>query len=393
MTTKVDAGADAARPVRSLDDVVAYFRDREKTKAERKIGLEYERFPLLQSGTVERPMTYDEIEAALADWADRFAWDVVEENGRIVALERNGEAVALEPGGQVEVVTRPEPGLTPLRAAFERLVAESDEIFGERGARLVGTGCHPTARAEELDWVPKGRYREMREYLPGRLAHTMMKATCGIQIAFDYTSEAEAMEMLRAALRVGPTARAMWANSRTYAGEDTGWATYREVIWRETDPARCGWLAEFQTPGRTYHDWARYAASVPLMFLEEGGTYHPSGGRSLGEFIEEGTATRYDLALALTQLFPEARLKGFVEVRPHDALPPERVLEVASFWTGVLYDEEARREAIERTHRRGGGDWAARAARAGCEDGEVAAEAEDLRRIAAAGLERLPTLR
>jgi len=202
-----------------------------------------------------------------------------------------------------------------------------------------------------VPWVPKRRYQVMSHYLreKGSLGHAMMKQTATIQAAVDYENEADAMEKLRVAMGITSLVTAMFANSPITGGRLNGYMTYRSHIWTDTDPDRCGLIRGALESGYTFEDYARFAAAVPMIFIERGGHYIPAGGIPFSRFMAQGyeglRATMQDWEVHLTTIFTEVRLKDYIELRGADSQRPGLVMAVPALWKGILYDPAARAAA------------------------------------------------
>lgn len=351
MTTPA-AAPELGPPVRGVEDVVAVLAS--GCKAERRVGMEYERLPVRPDGSAAPfGACVEPVLAALAV----AGWRRYEEDGRVVALLGDGRSVGLEPGGQTEIATRPHARLADLAEEVRRFWRAVEPLAADRGFQYVAMGYQPCAETETIERVPKRRYAVMEPYLAGRgrLATSMMKATAGIQVALDYRDEAEAMEMLATALSVTSIVTALCAHSPFAGGRPTGWASWRAATWLDCDPDRCGLLPWALEEGRTFRDYAAWLLDVPLIFIERGGRYWPAGGITLRRWIAEGFRTlrphRYDVEVAMTQVFPEVRLKTFLELRGADSQPTDRAIALAALWAGILYDGEARAAARALTAR------------------------------------------
>ena len=199
--------------------------------------------------------------------------------------------------------------------------------------------------------MPKGRYRVMREYLPtrGSMAHEMMKRTTTVQANFDYEDEARAMEKMRVAIGLSSLVTSLFAASPLVDGKLSGYQSYRARAWLDTDNDRCGLLPFALEDGARFRDYAEWALDVPMFFVYRDGQYRPAGGMTFRRYLAEGwqgeRATMADWDLHLSTLFPEARLKTFIEVRQADASSREMVRALPALWRGILYDADARKAA------------------------------------------------
>lgn len=392
MTTPAE-DPELGPPLRGAEDLIEILLA--GAKAERRIGMEYERLPVRADGSAA---PFDcSVEPALADLALQ-GWGRYEEDGRLLALRGRDRSVSLEPGGQTEIATRPWARLADLAGEAESFWRALAPIAARRGFRFLGLGYQPVAPLETIRRLPKRRYDVMEPYLArrGRRAVEMMKATAGIQVALDYRDEAEAMEMLATALSVTSIVTALLANSAFAGGRPNGFASLRAATWLECDPDRCGLLAWAAEEGRTFRDYAAWVLDVPLIFVERGGRYWPSRGLTLRAWIRDGfegmRPHRYDVETALTQVFPEVRLRRYVELRGADSQPAERAAAVAALWTGILYDAGARRAARALAAGRTAADrlsFHAEACRLGLAAPRTAGLARDLVAIAVEGLARV----
>src|SRR5262249_53783598 len=229
------------RPITSTDELVAHFARGNKAQSDLKIGVEHEKLGVLADG---RAPDYEVIRRLLEAMAAR-GWNRVEEGGKLIALSRpTCGTITLEPGGQVEHSGAPWP--TALQAVRDN-DKHTDEIIplaAELGVTFLGCGFRPFGTLDDVPWMPKGRYRVMREYLPtrGSMAHEMMKRTTTVQANLDYESEDDAMEKLRVSMALSSLVTSLFAASPLVDGKVSGCQSYRARAWLDTDPDRCGLL-------------------------------------------------------------------------------------------------------------------------------------------------------
>jgi glutamate--cysteine ligase len=339
--------ADSAKPISSVDELVAHFRAGDKPADRMGVGMEHEKIGVTADG---RAPDYELIRRLLERMVDR-GWSPKEEHGRLIALERpTCGTLTLEPGGQVEHSGAPWPTAVQAVKDNDKHLDEILPIAAELGITFLGVGFRPFGTLDDVPWMPKGRYRVMREYLPtrGDLAHEMMKRTATVQANLDYLDEDDAMEKLRVAMGLSSIVTALFAASPIADGKPTGWQSWRARAWLATDPDRCGLLPFAFEPGARFRDYAEWALDVPMFFVYRGGEYramHLTFRRFLREGWQGERATAFDWELHLSTLFPEVRLKRYVEVRQADASSREMVRALPALWRGVLYDADARRAA------------------------------------------------
>jgi glutamate--cysteine ligase len=340
--------SDSQRPIAGVDELTAYFQAGAKPQAALRIGVEHEKVGVLSDG---RPPDYALIKQLLEGLAER-GWRPKVEHGNLIALAHDvSGTVTLEPGGQLEHSGVPWPSARAAVADNDRHLDELVPLAEKLGIYFLGVGFRPFGKLEDVPWMPKGRYRVMREYLPtrGRLAHEMMKRTTTVQANLDYTGEDDAMEKLRVAMALSSLVTSLFAASPIVDGKLTDFQSYRARAWLETDPDRCGLLPFALRENSRFADYVEWALDVPLFFVYRQGDFMPAGGMTFRRFMREGfgahKATLPDWELHLSTLFPEARLKTFIEVRQADASSREMVRALPSLWRGLLYDAAARRAA------------------------------------------------
>jgi glutamate--cysteine ligase len=388
-----------------LEDLEDYFRSGAKPPARFKIGIEQEKIGVLGDG---RAVPY-EGPGGLAEVLGRLeagGFSPTREDGHIIALGRGADRITMEPGGQLELSGGALPTAAQCAEALDAHVREVAEVAGRMGIRFIGTGVRPFGALEDVAWLPKRRYGVMREYFPrhgrqSRLAHQMMKLTATVQANFDYADEAEAADKIRTAYGVTSIVTALYAASPIVFGRPSGFKSYRAAIWLETDADRCGLLPFVFRPDFSFRDYVEWALDVPMFFVVRDGVYREAYPLTFRRFMAEGwqgqQATMADWEVHLSTLFPEVRLKRYVEVRGADAGPMSFARGLGALWRGLLEDGEARaaayalvadrtfdeREALRREVPRTG---------LGASFGgrPVRALAVELCRIAAAGLARLP---
>jgi glutamate--cysteine ligase len=334
--------------VGSVADLVAFARAGEKPRADWRVGTEHEKIGVRSADLRPVPFEGDDgIAGVLAAVAAVTGWSEVREGGALIALEGDGASITLEPGGQLELSGAPLRTIFETCAEFHRHLDVIRQVSEPRGIVWLALGANPFHDVDEMPHVPKARYAMMRRYLPprGELALHMMHLSATVQANFDYGSEADMATKLRTAMGVSPIVSALFANSSLYLRKPSGFASRRVHIWRHVDPDRCGMLPFVFEPGLDYEKYVQWALDVPMFFVLHEGDYRPANGLSFRRYLAEGhdgkRATLQDWNLHLTTLFPEVRLKQFIEVRGADAVPPGLTCALPAVWKGILYDPGA----------------------------------------------------
>jgi glutamate--cysteine ligase len=295
---------------------------------------------------------YPRIETLLRHLAQQNGWRPVHEAGHLIALLGESSSITLEPGGQLELSGQLCPDLHCCYADFSRHIELIVSQAKDLGLAFLGLGVQPFTPLERIEWLPKARYRVMGPYMrrTGDLGQAMMKQSAGLQVNLDFSDEADCIDKLRLAIALAPLLYALFANSPLREGRPTGFLTTRGEIWSRTDPDRTGLLPQLFSPDAGFATYVEYALDVPMYFIFRNGRFLDltaerfSFRRYLAEGFAGHRATLADWDLHLSTLFPEARLRPQIEVRPADSLPPHLTLAVAALLKGILYDRGASEE-------------------------------------------------
>ncbi len=340
-------------PIETRDELVAWLEAGCKPKSAFRIGTEHEKFAF-DIGRHE-PVPYAGprgIHALLEGMQNLLGWEPIMEGPNIIGLldVTGGGAISLEPGGQFELSGAPIETVHETCAELKAHLAQLREIAAPLGIGFLGLGMSPKWTRSETPMMPKGRYRIMTRYMPkvGRLGLDMMYRTCTVQTNLDFGSEPDMVKKLRVALALQPLGTALFANSPFTEGKPNGFLSFRSEIWRDTDPDRSGMLHWVFEPGMSFERWVDYALDVPMYFVKRGDTYHDVAGLSFRDLLSGKIpslpgerATMSDWANHLTTIFPEVRLKRYLEMRGSDSGPWRRLPALPALWVGLLYDDDA----------------------------------------------------
>jgi glutamate--cysteine ligase len=343
----------SATPIPSVDALVQRFAAGRKCPTAWRVGVEHEKIGVSVASGGSVP--YEGIVALFRVLAARDGWEEVYEGDRLIALNRPPERITLEPGGQLELSGEPVFTQAEVRRELVNHLEEIRRASGPLGFAWLGMGFRPFATLDDVPWVPKGRYEIMRKVLAekGRHGHDMMKRTATVQANLDYGDEDDAAEKFNVAMGVTSLVTALFASSPLAEDRDTGYQSYRAAAWLDTDNERCGLLPFAFERGGLFSNYTEWALDVPLLFLYRDGRYFDAKGVTFRRFMREGfegeTATLEDWDTHLTTLFPEARLKHFIEVRGADAGSVAMMLALPALWKGLLYQRDARRAAVQLT--------------------------------------------
>ena len=329
------------------EQLIDYFVGSAKPRSDWRVGTEYEKVAVRREDGRAVPYSGPRgIEALLRSLADRYGWEPVEEEGRIVALSGRKAAITLEPGGQVELSGEVCESVHCAAAEFREHIDQVVTVGDQLGIAFLGLGMQPVTRPNEFELVPKKRYGIMWPHMArvGTLGRRMMTQTATVQVNIDYGSEADAMQKLRVGMGISPLFTAMFANSPLSDGDLNGYASFRGHIWSDTDNARSGLLRFVFDPSASFEHYVEWALDVPMYFIVRDGVWIDMTARTFREFLADGVqghrATMADWSAHLTTLFPEARMKGYIELRGADSQAPELMLAVPALTKGLLYDPD-----------------------------------------------------
>jgi glutamate--cysteine ligase len=337
----------ADEPISGRDQLVDYIAQGEKPATGWRIGTEHEKFGFRLDDL--RPPTWEGPRGigAMLEGMTRFGWERVLEHGKLIALLRDNASVTLEPAGQLELSGAPLETIHETCAEVTAHLKEVKTVADEIGLGFLGMGFQPKWRRADMPWMPKGRYRIMRDYMPkvGSLGLDMMTRTCTVQVNLDFASEADMIKKFRVGLALQPIATALFADSPFTEGQPNGYQSYRSHIWTDTDPDRTGMLDFVFEDGFGYERYVDYLLDVPMYFSYRDGTYIDLAGKSFRKFLAGDLAelpgvqpTLRDWADHTTTAFPEVRLKQFLEMRGADGGRWSRLCALPAFWVGLLYD-------------------------------------------------------
>lgn len=338
-------------PIERHEQLTEYLASGCKPKDAWRIGTEHEKFGYCKDTL--KPLPYEgerSIEAVLMGLRDRHGWAPVTEGGKLIGLEKDGANVSLEPGGALELSGAPMETIHQTCDEVNTHLREVKDIADEIGVGFIGLGAAPIWEHEQMPLMPKGRYKLMDAYMGkvGNMGRSMMRRTCTVQVNLDFGSEADMVQKMRVAIALQPVATALFANSPFFEGQKNGHKSWRSRIWRDLDDARTGMVPFVFEEGFGFERWVEYALDVPMYFVYRDGKYIDALGMSFRDFLRGElpalpgeTPLMSDWADHLTTLFPEARVKKFIEMRGADGGPWRRLCALPALWVGLTYDQAA----------------------------------------------------
>lgn len=340
-------------PLETRDELVAWFEAGCKPKAQFRVGTEHEKFVFTLKDHKTVPYAGQQSIRALLDGMHTLlGWEPIMEGENIIGMfdVTGGGAISLEPGGQFELSGAPVDTVHQTCSELMAHLAQVREVAKPLGLGFIGLGMTPTWSRADMPVMPKGRYKIMTAYMPkvGTRGLDMMYRTCTVQSNLDFSSEADMVKKLRVSLALQPVATALFANSPFTEGRPNGYLSARSEIWRDTDNNRAGMLPFAFEDGMGFERYVDYALDVPMYFIKRGDSYIDVSGKSFRDFFAGKLDTMpgerptiSDWANHLSTIFPEVRLKRYLEMRGADGGPWRRLPSLSAYWVGIFYDDDA----------------------------------------------------
>ena len=337
--------------IESYGQLAEYLRAGCKPIKDWKIGTEHEKFGFVNDNFL--PLPYDgqcSIKAMLEGLRDKYNWSEILEGNNIIGLTKDGANVSLEPGGQLELSGAPLDSIHETCDEVNQHLKEVKSIADDLGASFFGLGAAPEWSHEDMPMMPKGRYKLMTDYMGrvGTHGTQMMYRTCTVQVNLDFSSEQDMIKKMRVGLALQPIATALFANSPFFEGKLVNHKSWRSRIWRDLDEDRTGMLPFVFEEGFGFEAWTEYVLDVPMYFVYRDGKYIDALGQSFRDFLDgklpalPGERPKIsDWADHLTTVFPEARVKQFIEMRGADGGPWRKLCALPAFWVGLMYDQNS----------------------------------------------------
>ena len=338
-------------PIERHEQMAEFLEKGCKPKENWRIGTEHEKFGYCKDTLL--PIPYEgerSVLAVLEGLRDGYGWDPVMEGGNLIGLQKDGANVSLEPGGQLELSGAPLESIHQTCDEVNTHLVAVKDIADKVGVGFIGLGAAPEWTHEQMPLMPKGRYKLMDAYMQkvGTMGRVMMRRTCTVQVNLDFGSEADMVQKMRVAIALQPVATALFANSPFFEGKPNGHKSWRSRVWRDLDAARTGMVPFVFDEGFGFDAWVQYVLDVPMYFVYSDGKYVDALGQSFRDFLEGKLPalpgekpTLSDWADHLTTVFPEARLKQYIEMRGADGGPWRRLCALPALWVGLMYDQTA----------------------------------------------------
>ena len=325
--------------------LVNIFSEGCKEKIKWKIGTEHEKFGFKKKSL--EPINFQDIQQIFLKLSNKYNWEKVFENSNLIALKKNNASITLDPGGQIELSGAPMKNLFETCKEVNQHQSELDDICKSMEIDFLGMGLLPKWKLNKIKLMPKKRYKIMSEYMPqvGSKGLDMMFRTATIQANYDFSSESDMIKKMRVSQSLQPIIIALYANSPFVDGKITNYKSFRSFIWTKTDKKRCGILPFIYENSFSFEQYVDYLLDIPMYFIIRDNEYINMTKYTFRNFLEKKVLKKIepnleDWKIHLTTVFPEVRLKTFIELRGADGGPWSRVCALPAFWTGILYDKK-----------------------------------------------------
>ncbi|MDQ6959528.1 MAG: glutamate--cysteine ligase [Mariprofundaceae bacterium] len=348
--------SESPRALTSRDQLLEAFSSGCKPREDWRIGTEHEKIGFCLE--TYKPIPYEgkcSIRRTLELLASED-WNLEYEAGNPIALKRGMASITLEPGGQLELSGEPLASVhdtcQEVRDHLRLLRSLQDELH----IGFLGLGFQPKWKREDIPWMPKGRYDVMHRYMPQVGAHglDMMLRTATVQVNLDFESEADMARKMRIGYCLQPIVTALFAASPFVAGKPSGYLSYRAHCWRDTDPARTGIPAMIFDENFGFAHYMEWLLDAPMYFIIRDSHYIDCAGQNFRDFLQGKLTvlpgqfpTMDDWELHATTVYPEVRMKQFLEMRGADAGGKPWICALPALWKGLLYDERSIQQAWE----------------------------------------------
>lgn len=337
--------------IENPDQLVAMLEDGCKPRDQWRIGTEHEKFGWLTDTRAPLPFAgARSISALFTGMIEKYGWQPVHEGDKVIGLSRNHASISLEPGGQFELSGAPLVNINETRDELDQHLAELRDLAEPLGIRFMAIGAPPEWAQDSMPMMPKGRYRLMTDYMDrvGTRGRHMMYRSATVQVNLDFASEADMVKKLRVGLTLQPMATALFASSPFFDGKVSGNKSERSRMWQSLDASRTGMLPFAFAPGMGFQAYVDWVLDAPMYFVYRDNQYIDALGQSFRDFLRGELPalpgerpTLADWADHLTTVFPEARVKKFIEMRGADCGDRAHLLALPAFWTGIIYNQAA----------------------------------------------------
>ncbi len=326
--------------IKKKENIIEYFKSGIKDYNKIKIGVEHEKF-IFDKNTNKR-INYSTIIKMFNELYE-FGWKPILENQNIIALSKGDRNITLEPGNQIELAGAKLNNIHEACAESYEYLFELKQVLEKLNLKIVSSGFDPISKLSEVPKNPKQRYEVMTKDMPlgGTLSLDMMYRTSGTQLNLDYISENDFIKKFKLANFIVPISIAIFANSSIVEKKNSNYLSYRSKVWQNTSR---GGLPEIFLEDMDFEKYSDFVLNYPILFLQKNKKYISAKKYIFSDFmagsideIENKIPSEDDLAIHLSTIFTENRLKKYIEMRSMDACGWDCLCAGPAFNTGLLY--------------------------------------------------------
>lgn len=352
------------KPIESKEELIQWFEQGNTPADKRLIGVEHEKAPFYLADKGPVPFKGKKgaagIEDFIAKMVNEKGWSpAAPENGVVLSVEKGNRNWTFEPAGQMELGGAPLKNVHQNAKETDDTITEAVEVTKELGYGMLAMGFHPTHLAKTLPLMPKSRYKALYDWFEKKKfpsAADVASSTSTVQVNMGYQSEEDMVKMLRVSLSLQPIAVSMFASSPFAEGKPTGYQSYRSHLLYNNMGGRYGFMLPIAfDEGFGFEMFADYALNtMPMLGIYKGTVFMDAKGAMFQDFIDGKLdivpgqkATLGDWQNHLNTIWPEVRVRRFLEMRGTDVGPQEMIKALPAFWVGLLYDKQALDEAYD----------------------------------------------
>jgi len=326
--------------INSKEQIIEYFNSGIKKTKNFKIGIEHEKF-LFNKNDNSR-IDYSKIKEMFTALLE-FGWNPILEKGNIIGLNKGGKNITLEPGNQIELSGDKLSNIHEACAESYDYLFELKQVTKKLDINIVSAGFDPISKIDEVPNNPKQRYQLMAKDMPlnGNLSLDMMYRTCGTQLNIDYDSEEDFIKKFKIVNSITPISIALFANSSIVEKKNSNYLSYRSKVWQNTSR---GGLPKLFFEKLNFEKYVDFIMNFPILFIKNGENYISGKKYTFNDFMNGKIAeinnrlpNENDLAVHLSTIFTENRLKKYIELRSMDTCGWDCLCAGPAFFIGILY--------------------------------------------------------
>lgn len=328
---------------KQIDRLVAYFKSGECPRESYRVGMEFEHY-VLDNATFKTVSFYGEkgVEESIKELEEK-GYAQTTFNGYHLGAVKAPYDITTEPGAQFEMSIQAQSDISELDRLYREFMVEVLPTFEAKDQRLAAMGYHPVTKIDGITILPKKRYDYMYNYFKkhGTMSHNMMKGTCALQVAIDFTDEADCVRKYKLGSAISPILYAIFDNAPIFEGEPYPEYNLRQKIWENTDPQRSGVVPFAFDDNMGYRRYAEYILNLQVIFMDRDGELTNTGDALFRDVFDPDHDSDDVIYHAISIVFPDLRLKRYLEFRMTDAVPYPLNMSIAALIKGLFYSEEA----------------------------------------------------